>query len=122
MTVNTDYKILTTRFCFAAASFCSLSCPLPWLGDGSCDPSCNTDECGFDGNDCPQTAIQNVDDHSDSKANVTIMMQVRLERDTTQTGNPADKSALDKAFEDFPAGMCLMPPIQFALTLIASSL
>ncbi|XP_068087207.1 N-acetylglucosamine-1-phosphotransferase subunits alpha/beta [Anabrus simplex] len=31
---------------------CSDSCPWSWIGDGSCDVSCNTSDCSFDGGDC----------------------------------------------------------------------
>ncbi|KAJ4439262.1 hypothetical protein ANN_07382 [Periplaneta americana] len=31
---------------------CSDSCPWSWVADGSCDVSCNTSECSFDGGDC----------------------------------------------------------------------
>lgn len=31
---------------------CSESCPWSWIGDGSCDISCNVTECAYDGGDC----------------------------------------------------------------------
>ncbi|PSN30812.1 hypothetical protein C0J52_26045 [Blattella germanica] len=35
---------------------CSDSCPWSWVADGSCDVSCNTSECSFDGGDCDLSA------------------------------------------------------------------
>ncbi|KAK0167264.1 hypothetical protein PV327_004686 [Microctonus hyperodae] len=34
---------------------CSDICPWAWVGDGSCDPACNTTICEFDGGDCNAT-------------------------------------------------------------------
>ncbi|XP_034943289.1 N-acetylglucosamine-1-phosphotransferase subunits alpha/beta [Chelonus insularis] len=34
---------------------CSDICPWAWVGDGSCDPACNTTVCEFDGGDCNAT-------------------------------------------------------------------
>ncbi|KAK7868002.1 hypothetical protein R5R35_010176 [Gryllus longicercus] len=31
---------------------CTESCPWSWIGDGSCDISCNISDCSFDGGDC----------------------------------------------------------------------
>ncbi|XP_015515285.2 N-acetylglucosamine-1-phosphotransferase subunits alpha/beta isoform X1 [Neodiprion lecontei] len=31
---------------------CSDICPWAWVGDGACDPACNTTMCEFDGGDC----------------------------------------------------------------------
>ncbi|CAK9816071.1 N-acetylglucosamine-1-phosphotransferase subunits alpha/beta [Anthophora quadrimaculata] len=36
---------------------CSDVCPWAWVGDGSCDPACNTTLCEFDGGDCDSTPI-----------------------------------------------------------------
>ncbi|KAH0550458.1 N-acetylglucosamine-1-phosphotransferase subunits alpha/beta [Cotesia glomerata] len=36
---------------------CSDICPWAWVGDGSCDPACNTTVCEFDGGDCNTTPI-----------------------------------------------------------------
>ncbi|XP_033190663.1 N-acetylglucosamine-1-phosphate transferase subunits alpha and beta [Bombus vancouverensis nearcticus] len=36
---------------------CSDVCPWAWVGDGSCDPACNTTLCEFDGGDCDSTPV-----------------------------------------------------------------
>ncbi|KAK2588199.1 hypothetical protein KPH14_004236 [Odynerus spinipes] len=36
---------------------CSDVCPWAWVGDGSCDPACNTTLCEFDGGDCNSTLL-----------------------------------------------------------------
>ncbi|XP_076548171.1 N-acetylglucosamine-1-phosphate transferase subunits alpha and beta isoform X1 [Osmia lignaria lignaria] len=36
---------------------CSDVCPWAWVGDGSCDPACNTTLCEFDGGDCDSTTV-----------------------------------------------------------------
>ncbi|XP_043666200.1 N-acetylglucosamine-1-phosphotransferase subunits alpha/beta isoform X1 [Vespula pensylvanica] len=36
---------------------CSDICPWAWVGDGSCDPACNTTLCEFDGGDCNSTLL-----------------------------------------------------------------
>ncbi|XP_017890690.1 N-acetylglucosamine-1-phosphotransferase subunits alpha/beta [Ceratina calcarata] len=36
---------------------CSDVCPWAWVGDGSCDPACNTTLCEFDGGDCDNTPV-----------------------------------------------------------------
>ncbi|XP_012264034.2 N-acetylglucosamine-1-phosphotransferase subunits alpha/beta isoform X2 [Athalia rosae] len=36
---------------------CSEICPWAWVGDGACDPACNTTMCEFDGGDCEPTPI-----------------------------------------------------------------
>ncbi|XP_076162648.1 N-acetylglucosamine-1-phosphate transferase subunits alpha and beta isoform X6 [Ptiloglossa arizonensis] len=36
---------------------CSDICPWAWVGDGSCDPACNTTLCEFDGGDCDSTPV-----------------------------------------------------------------
>lgn len=36
---------------------CSEVCPWAWVGDGACDPACNTTMCEFDGGDCEPTPI-----------------------------------------------------------------
>ncbi|XP_015586820.1 N-acetylglucosamine-1-phosphotransferase subunits alpha/beta [Cephus cinctus] len=36
---------------------CSEVCPWAWVGDGACDPACNTTICEFDGGDCDPTPI-----------------------------------------------------------------
>ncbi|KAL0280655.1 UNVERIFIED_CONTAM: hypothetical protein PYX00_001881 [Menopon gallinae] len=35
---------------------CSPLCTWSWVGDGSCDPPCNIEECSFDGGDCNFTS------------------------------------------------------------------
>lgn len=34
---------------------CSPLCTWSWVGDGSCDPPCDIEECSFDGGDCNST-------------------------------------------------------------------
>ncbi|XP_012270546.1 N-acetylglucosamine-1-phosphotransferase subunits alpha/beta isoform X2 [Orussus abietinus] len=36
---------------------CSEICPWAWVGDGACDPACNTTLCEFDGGDCDVTPM-----------------------------------------------------------------
>jgi len=33
-------------------ALCAPNCPRNWLGDGECDPGCDSEACGHDGGDC----------------------------------------------------------------------
>jgi hypothetical protein len=47
---------LRSDFLFSPpVSECALDCPKALLGDGSCDKSCDNEECEFDGGDCSAT-------------------------------------------------------------------
>ncbi|TMW64307.1 hypothetical protein Poli38472_012929 [Pythium oligandrum] len=41
-----------------ADHLCSGSCHYRWIGDGTCDASCNITTCGFDGGDCGNAMFQ----------------------------------------------------------------
>eukprot|EP01127_Copromyxa_protea_P003779 TRINITY_DN1356_c0_g3_i1.p1 TRINITY_DN1356_c0_g3~~TRINITY_DN1356_c0_g3_i1.p1 ORF type:complete len:957 (-),score=219.28 TRINITY_DN1356_c0_g3_i1:368-3238(-) len=64
----------------SATSYCSASCPDPWLGDKYCDRGCLLEECGMDAGDCGLEEVFNgLVGTSLSDVNRTGLIEVDIE-------------------------------------------
>lgn len=66
---------------------CSSECPWTWVGDGSCDPPCNTERCSFDLGDCSKSVDSSYPKNIPGPSVETLVLEPDLEDEVKKVNN-----------------------------------